>query len=584
MEKEPIPSDTAGHGHGVSVLDSQDREREGFPAGEAQEHSVDFAQDIYLTGGRLNIIRTAILMALFISQMESSVTSTAVLAITNDLGGYEHSPWLFTAYLLTYSGFPIIWAKISDIYGRKPCILLSFIIFLAFSGACGGAQSMLQLIMFRWVKGIGGSGIYSLGTLVFWELLPPEQWAANTSIVTGVLAGSLVVGPLVGGAITESGMWRWIFYINIPIITVASALLVVVFPNRLANEPAASTASALQAPKPSALRRVDIIGGLFLLGLCLMLTTGLQQAALGIPWSSSYVLPLLIAAAFFFIMLLLWSWYVTMKRTWPEPLFPWRFVTNRISLGMMLNAFLAGFTFTVTVTQLPQRFITVNGLSPLAAGVRLLPFGVMVPVGAGASAVIMDRLKIPPTYMCVTGSTLQVIGLVFLSRVSGSMAIPASQYGLQIIVGYGNGLIQTAVILLIPYIFENRDLGWCTINYPLSYGGKAKDSLGVANATIAQFRILGGVIGIAVTTTASTPLIRARMLKFLSTSQVLLLLDRTTAIWGLPSAVQDLVRHAFADGFNLQMRILIGIAAGHIVATALMWTKIPIRISRKGPA
>jgi hypothetical protein len=80
-------------------------------------------------------------------------------------------------------------------------------------------------------------------------------------------------------------------------------------------------------------------------------------------------------------------------------------------------------------------------------------------VGAGASALIMDRLKVPPTCMCVAGSILQVIGLVFLSRAPGSMAIPPSQYGLQIITGYGNGLIQTAVILLIPYVFENRDLG-----------------------------------------------------------------------------------------------------------------------------
>jgi MFS family permease len=68
--------------------------------------------------------------------------------------------------------------------------------------------------MFRWLKGVGGSGIYSLGTLVFWELLPPEKWANNTSMVTGVLALSLVAGPLIGGAITESGAWRWIFLIK----------------------------------------------------------------------------------------------------------------------------------------------------------------------------------------------------------------------------------------------------------------------------------------------------------------------------------------------------------------------------------
>lgn len=103
--------------------------------------------------------------------------------------------------------------------------------------------------------------------------------------------------------------------------------------------------------------------------------------------------------------------------------------------------------------------MTVNGLSPLAAGVRLLPFGAMVPVGAGASATIMDRCKVPPTFMCVAGAILQSIGVAFLSRASSHKDIHPSQYGFQIIAGYGNGLVQTAVILLIPYVMESRDLG-----------------------------------------------------------------------------------------------------------------------------
>jgi hypothetical protein len=108
--------------------------------------------------------------------------------------------------------------------------------------------------------------------------------------------------------------------------------------------------------------------------------------------------------------------------------------------------------------------------------------------------------------------------------------------------------------------------------------------LGVGNATLAQFRILGGTIGIAITTSAFTPLVRGRLLRFLSTNEVLMLLDRTSAIGSMSKMNQVLIRHAFADGFNLQMRILIGVAAGHILATALMWTRTPMRISRAGPS
>lgn len=229
--------------------------------------------------------------------------------------------------------------------------------------------------------------------------------------------------------------------------------------------------------------------------------------------------------------------------------------------------------------------MTVNSLSPLAAGIRLLAFGAMVPVGAGTSALAMDRWKIPPTYMCVAGAILQIVGLVFLSRASISIPIQSSQFGFQIITGYGNGLIQTAVILLIPYVLENRDLGWCISASALSLRTENTNGLpGVGNATIAQFRILGGVIGIAITTEASSPLVKKRLLQFLPINEVLILLDRTSAIGGIPAATQTLIRHSFEAGFNLQTRILIGTAAGHIAATALLWTKTPMRISRAGPA
>jgi hypothetical protein len=113
----------------------------------------------------------------------------------------------------------------------------------------------------------------------------------------------------------------------------------------------------------------------------------------------------------------------------------------------------------VTIVQLPQRFMTVNGLSPLAAGARLLPFGAFVPTGAGIAVTLMDRFEVPPTFICISGAILQVAGLVLLSRASGSRAVEPSQYGFQIITAVGNGFVNTAAILMIPYVVENRDLG-----------------------------------------------------------------------------------------------------------------------------
>lgn len=111
------------------------------------------------------------------------------------------------------------------------------------------------------------------------------------------------------------------------------------------------------------------------------------------------------------------------------------------------------------IVQLPQRFMTVNGLSPLAAGARLLPFGAFVPFGAAIAVTVMDRLKIPPTHISIAGAVLEILGLTFLSRASGDRHIESSQYGFQILTAVGNGFVNTAAILMIPYVMENRDLG-----------------------------------------------------------------------------------------------------------------------------
>jgi hypothetical protein len=132
------------------------------------------------------------------------------------------------------------------------------------------------------------------------------------------------------------------------------------------------------------------------------------------------------------------------------------------------NAFLAGMILTTCIVQLPQRFMTVNGLSPLAAALRLLPFGVLVPIGASLAAVLMGKWKVPPVIICVAGAIFQILGLSFLSRTSSARHISPSQYGLQIITAIGNGFVNTAVVLLIPYAMQNRDLGeWQTISYPV---------------------------------------------------------------------------------------------------------------------
>ncbi|KAF2825490.1 MFS general substrate transporter [Ophiobolus disseminans] len=148
----------------------------------------------YLSGWKLHGISFWLFISLFVVQMDTSITSNAILEITDRLGDYEKSSWVFTAYLLT--------------------ICAALLIFTVFSGACGASQTLTQLIMFRWAQGIRGCGILALTQLVFFELVSPSKWPLYVALFSGIVALSLAIGPLIGGVITEQGQWRWIFWLK----------------------------------------------------------------------------------------------------------------------------------------------------------------------------------------------------------------------------------------------------------------------------------------------------------------------------------------------------------------------------------
>jgi dipeptide/tripeptide permease len=123
------------------------------------------------------------------------------------------------------------------------------------------------------------------------------------------------------------------------------------------------------------------------------------------------------------------------------------------------NTFLAGTIQFVCIVQIPQRFVTVNDVSPLSAAVRLLAFGAMIPIGSVIAGGLMGKGRVPPCWVVMAGAILEIIGIVLLSRISTSPEIDTSQYGFQVIAGLGTGMINAALIILVPYIMEKRDLG-----------------------------------------------------------------------------------------------------------------------------
>ncbi|KAI4685845.1 uncharacterized protein J4E88_003682 [Alternaria novae-zelandiae] len=540
-----------------AVLDNSSAEKASTNTSAPDEAEPVVATDEskYTTGLKLYLINAGLTISIFLVTLESTVISTAIVDITDELGGYEKSSWLFTAYMLTYCSLQMIWAKLSDIAGRKYTLIASLLIFTIFSALCGASQTLIQLIMFRWCQGIGGCGVYALTQLMFMEIAPPGKLPKYMAGVSMVLALSLITGPLLGGGITLHGSWRWIFLLNVPVGVLTAVSLCFTLPRTLFNEPAAQQTHPIFSKH--SLSRLDFLGATLMLGTLVLLATGLQQASLNYAWSSNKVLPLLVVSAPFAVAFFTWQWYITQRRTNPEPVFPWRFCQSRIQLGMIINTYLSGTVMFVCIAQIPQRFITVNGLSPLAAAARLLTYGAFVPFGSGIAGAMMGKPRIPPCWIILGGSLMEILGIALLSQIDTSSHIDASQYAFQIIAGTGTGLVNSGLILLVPYAMDKRDLA-------------------VGSAATSQFRTLGGLVGIAIVTSISTPYIRSHLTDILPLELAESLLERTELVQTLSPETLERVRQLFGEAYNLQVKVLIGFAVAKVPVTGMMWTNLRV--------
>src|SRR5215217_8412821 len=157
-----------------------------------------------------------VLLGTALAALDGTIVGTAMPTIIGKLGGVELYSWVFSAYLLTSTTTVPIYGKLADLYGRKPVFLVGVAIFLAGSVLCGLSQSMVQLIVFRAVQGIGAGAVLPVTMTLIGDLFSIEQRARLQGFFSGVWGVSSVVGPALGGLITDHVGWRWVFYINLP--------------------------------------------------------------------------------------------------------------------------------------------------------------------------------------------------------------------------------------------------------------------------------------------------------------------------------------------------------------------------------
>lgn len=225
---------------------------------------------------------------------------------------------------------------------------------------------------------------------------------------------------------------------------------------------------------------------------------------------------------------------------------------------MASNALSLGAVWISAVFQLPQRFQIVHGLSPIAAGVRVMAYTGAAPIASIITAIVAKK-GVPPIYLVLGASCLQIIGFALLGTLPASTAMSKAQYGYQIIAGFGCGTNISLLTLMTPFSVSQEDNA-------------------VGMGAITQFRIMGGAIGLSIVNSVMHSLLRSRLAPILSAFQLSKVLDSAQYITSISLQQREEVLLTFSDGYNVQMRVLAGLAAGQIIGTLIMWQRKQIKV------
>ncbi|MHB9861189.1 MFS transporter [Streptomyces sp. YIM S03343] len=341
---------------------------------------------------RPGAVVAALMLAMALPALDSTVVSTAVPQIVGDLGGFSVFSWLFSGYLLAVTVTLPVYGKLSDTLGRKPVLVAGAAVFLLGSLLCAAAWNMGALIAFRVVQGLGGGALQGTVQTLAADLYPLQERPKIQAKLSTVWAVSAVAGPGIGGVLAAYADWRWIFLLNLPIGAVALWLIV-----RHLHEP--ERAERVRGPRP----RVDRAGAVAVFVCGGVLLTALVQGGVAWPWLSAPSL------ALFGTGLALVAVVVAVERRAAEPIIPGWVWRRRTIAAVNLALGALGLLMVAPTVFLPTYAQAVLGLSPVTAGFVLSVWTLTWPVSAALSQHVYRRIGFRDTAVAGIGAAALIL-------------------------------------------------------------------------------------------------------------------------------------------------------------------------------
>lgn len=400
-------------------------------------------------------IMIAIIAAMFFAAVNQTIVGNALPKIISDLGGLDYYSWVFTIYMLTSAITTILVGKLSDIYGRKPFIIIGILIFSVGAFLAGTSMDIVQLIIYRGIQGFGAGMIMSTAFTAVGDLFAPRErgkWQGAMSAVFGI---SSVFGPTLGGYIVDNLEWKWVFWVFLPLGIVALVLIWKLFPSTVKK----------------AGEKVDYLGSVFLSAAITTALLAFSWAGTKYDWDSAQILSLFGATALSLII------FIFVEKKAVSPILPLDLFKNSIFTISNIIGFVIGVSMFGGVMYVPYFIQGVLGYSATHSSFLTMSMTLGLVFASALGGQIISKTG-KYKLQAIIGLCISAAGLYLLS----TMSVETSQYLLVFyltLVGFGIGIGMTVFTLTVQNAVDQK-------------------LLGVATASSQLFRSVGGTVGVAI--------------------------------------------------------------------------------------